>query len=470
MDDASGSSATMDEDKKSMEVNSKADPTTKDNLSTEANIMPETADEPQDLDLEKQEADAKPKTLSPMDPASFPDGGREAWLAVSGAFCCLFCSFGWINAIGVFQAYYQTHQLKNYSPSTISWIPSLEVFVMFLGGPIWGKLYDNYGPRYILLVGSFLHVFGLMMASISSEYYQFLLSQGICSPIGASMVFYPAMSSVGTWFFKKRAFAFGVMASGSSLGGVIFPIMVNRLVVEKGFGWAMRAAAFLILGLLIYANLTLKSRLPPMPKPWSIMDFINPLRELPFFLTVFASFLFFFGMFLPFTFIILSAEYNGMGTNLAGYLLAVLNAVSIFGRTLPGFAADRLGRFNTMIVTSFLSTILVLALWLPARGNVPFILFAAFYGFSSGAFVSLAPALIAQISDIRQIGVRTGSMFAVVSLAALVGNPIGGALVSNEDGNYLHLQIFCGCMMFGGSCVFVAARASLKGLNLMRKV
>ena len=102
--------------------------------------------------------------------------------------------------------------------------------------------------------------------------------------------------------------------------------------------------------------------------------------------------------------------------------------------------------------------------------NVPFILFAAFYGFSSGAFVSLAPALIAQISDIRQIGVRTGSMFAVVSLAALVGNPIGGALVSNEDGNYLHLQIFCGCMMFGGSCVFVAARASLKGLNLMRKV
>ena len=50
---------------------------------------------------------------------------------------------------------------------------------MFAGGPIAGKLYDNYGPRWILLVGSFLHVFGLMMASISSDYYQFLLSQGI---------------------------------------------------------------------------------------------------------------------------------------------------------------------------------------------------------------------------------------------------------------------------------------------------
>ena len=123
-----------------------------------------------------------------------------------------------------------------------------------------------------------------------------------------------------------------------------------------------------------------------------------------------------------------------------------------------------------MVVTSFLSTILVLALWLPARGNVPYLLFAAFYGFSSGAFVSLAPALIAQISDIRQIGIRSGSMFAVISVAALVGNPIGGALIAGEHGDYLHLQIFCGVMMFAGSCVFVAARASLNGLSLMKKV
>ena len=43
------------------------------------------------------------------------------------------------------------------------------------------------------------------------------------------MIFYPAMSTVTTWFFKKRAFAFGIIASGSSLGGVIFPIMVSAL-------------------------------------------------------------------------------------------------------------------------------------------------------------------------------------------------------------------------------------------------
>lgn len=278
----------------------------------------------------------------------------------------------------------------------------------------------------------------------------------------------------GRWQFLRRGMSERIfkptLPTKADQEQVIFPIMIERIIAEHGFPWAMRSAAFLILGLLIYANFTVKSRLPPMPKAWAFMDFITPFTELPYFLTVFAAFVFFFGMFLPFTFIILSAQYNGMSANLAGYLLAVLNAASIFGRTLPGWIADKVGRYNTMVVTSFLSTILVLAMWLPARGNVPYILFAAFFGFSSGAFVSLAPALIVQISDVRQIGVRTGSMFAAISVAALVGNPIGGALVSHEHGNYQNLIIFCGVMMFGGSCMFVVARASLEGLNLKKKV
>ncbi|MCJ1482695.1 hypothetical protein MMC06_002861, partial [Schaereria dolodes] len=398
---------------------------------TEANILPAVEQEPQG-DLEQQVTEKGP-TPGLTDPSSFPDGGLEAWLVVFGAFCCLFCSFGWINCIGVFQNYYQETLLKQYSPSTVSWIPSVETFLMFLGGPVCGKLYDNYGPRYLLLGGTFLHVFGLMMTSLSTEYYQFILSQGICSPLGASAVFYPAMSSVSTWFYRNRAFAFGAMASGSSLGGVIFPILVQQLIPKVGFPWAMRSAAFLILFMLILANLTVKSRLPPTPKPLRLMEFITPLYEPPFGLIVVASFFFFFGLYIPFNFIIIEAtSVVGMSSNLASYLLAILNAASVFGRTIPGFIADRYGRFNTMIIITYFSSIIVLALWLPARANAPTILFAALYGFGSGAFVSLAPALVAQVSDIRTIGVRTGTLFAIISTASLAGSPIGGALIVDE--------------------------------------
>ncbi|KAF6235692.1 hypothetical protein HO173_006375 [Letharia columbiana] len=59
---------------------------------------------------------------------------------------------------------------------------------------------------------------------------------------------------------------------------------------------------------------------------------------------------------------------------------------------------------------------------------------------------------------------------AIISIAALVGTPIGGALIAAEGGHYLHVQIFCGVLMAAGSCIFVAARASLQGLNIKKKV
>lgn len=67
---------------------------------------------------------------------------------------------------------------------------------MFATGIFAGKVFDDFGPRYLLVAGTFLHVFGLMMTSISKTYYQILLSQAICSGIGASLVFSPAFTSV----------------------------------------------------------------------------------------------------------------------------------------------------------------------------------------------------------------------------------------------------------------------------------
>ena len=57
-------------------------------------------------------------------------------------------------------------------------------------GPVVGYMTDNYGPRIPILIGSFLHVFGLMMTSLSKKYYQIILSQSICSALGCSFLFY----------------------------------------------------------------------------------------------------------------------------------------------------------------------------------------------------------------------------------------------------------------------------------------
>jgi hypothetical protein len=123
-----------------------------------------------------------------------PDGGTKAWLVVLGAWCCSFCSPGWINSMGTFQQYYELGPLHDYSSSTIAWIPSLQLFLLFGLGPVVGRLFDNYGPRPLMIGGTLLHVFGLMMASLATTYYQFILSQGVCSAIGVACLYSPGQS------------------------------------------------------------------------------------------------------------------------------------------------------------------------------------------------------------------------------------------------------------------------------------
>src|SRR5690554_1825709 len=71
------------------------------------------------------------------------------------------------------------------------------------------------------------------------------------------------------------------------LGGVVMPIMIRELIEKVGFPWAMRSVAFLMLGLMVIANLTVKSRIPPKgARSWHISDFITPLKDLKYMLTV----------------------------------------------------------------------------------------------------------------------------------------------------------------------------------------
>ncbi|KAL2863151.1 putative MFS monocarboxylate transporter (Mct) [Aspergillus lucknowensis] len=424
---------------------------------------------PSDLEKPAPQEEPAPESM-PWHPSQYPDGGLQAWLVVAGAFCCLFCSFGWINCIGMFQSFYETHQLQEYSASEISWIASLELFIMFSVGPIIGRIYDRQGPRYLLLFGTFMHVFGLMMASLGTEYYQILLAQGVCSSIGISCLFTPATYSTLTWFHRRRGLAIGIVAAGSSLGGVLFPIMFDHLITDVGFAWAIRIAAFLILAMLIFGNLTVRSRIKPFPKNLRLIDYLKPLRERVYLLTSIGSFVFYLGMFLPINYIQVQATAYGMRPDLGNYLIPILNAASLFGRIFPGWLGDRMGNYNAQILMSVFSGTLSLALWIPAKDNALVIVFAALYGFGSGAFVALLPAMIAQISDIKEIGTRTGVEFAIMSVAALVSNPIGGALIRYDPVDFSRLQIFCGTVLLGGAFFFALARMALAGPGLVQKV
>lgn len=152
---------------------------------------------------------------------SVPNGGLTAWLQVVGSFFIFFNTWGVINTYGTYQTFYESGLLSSSSPSDLSWMGSIQAFSLMMVGSVTGPIYDAGFVRHLLLGGSFLVVFGQMMLSLCTEYWQVLLAQGFCIGIGTGCLFVPGVAILSTYFSTKIATATGLAAAGSSLGGVL---------------------------------------------------------------------------------------------------------------------------------------------------------------------------------------------------------------------------------------------------------
>ncbi|KAF5001226.1 hypothetical protein FGRMN_1169 [Fusarium graminum] len=433
---------------------------------TDGSLSNDTSSARQDMCLKNpekdQHVDTHTETSSPVIETEYPEGGREAWLVVLGGWFGLFCTFGLVTCAGVFLEHYQTGPLAEYSPSTISWITSLQVFFQVGGSAVWGRVYDSYGPRWLLFIGAPVYCLGLMMLSLSTQYYQILLSQAIVSSLGSGAVFTASLTSTTSWFRTRRGTVFGIVNSGSSFGGIVLPIMLSRLFKIIGFGWTMRVVGFLFLAFMTISCVLIKARVPPKPRPFAISDYQRCFKEPVMLLTMLGGFLFFWGMFLPLNYIIIQAKASGISPSLVPYLLPLINGVSLIGRLTAGATADVIGQFNCMLIITTFTGVLTLGLWIPGSQSMGAIIaYAIAFGYGSGGYVSVFPGCVSQISPIEEIGTRIGLASLVNAFGALTGSPLGGALITDKSGSgnsFLGLQLFCGCTMIASVFAYGAAR------------
>lgn len=170
---------------------------------------------------------------------------------------------GILNTFGVYQTYYESGDLFKASSSDIAWIGSIQALMVLLIGAVVGPIYDRGHFRWLLIIGSFGVVFGHMMLSLCHTFWQALLAQGFVIGMGAGALFVPAVAVLPTYFSTKLGLAIGIGASGSSMGGIIYPIMFYKLISEVGFGWGVRILGFTALATLIIPLVTMKMRVKP---------------------------------------------------------------------------------------------------------------------------------------------------------------------------------------------------------------
>ncbi|KAK7458869.1 hypothetical protein VKT23_009879 [Stygiomarasmius scandens] len=358
----------------------------------------------------------------------------RAWSTTIGGSLAAMATFGYTNAFGVYQDVYTRSGAA--SASRISWIGSTQMFFMLAMALPAGKLLDMGYFRQATLFGSVLYVFSLFMVSIAhtDRYYQIFLAQGLGMGISAGFLYVPALAVQSHHWKERKAFAMGLVTIGSSIGSIFFPIMLNQLFEKPsvGFGWGVRASAFVVLGLLVLANLLMSDRRAlESEKPKAVPDIRGIMTDVPYLLCILACLFVNLGVFFPYFYLQLFSILHNVDQNIAFYFLAILSAASLPGRLLPNILADRFGPFNAIVPAIGISGALIFAMFGTSTvGSVA--TFAVFYGFFSGAFISLCPACIASLSKSPdEVGVRFGIGYFLAGFGVLVGAPIDGQLLGN---------------------------------------
>lgn len=398
-----------------------------------------------------------------LDPEIPPEGGLRGWLCCVGGSLGLFATLGFLNAIGVFQTTYQETLLKDYTSSDISWIFTVQLALIWAPGSLFGRIVDTYGPRPVMLPCTLLCLFSLCMTSLATEYYQIILAQGVGYGLGAGGIFTTSLVCVGQWFVKQRGLAMGITVAGSSIGGVIFPFFLKLVMQDVGFNGMVRYTALFIGIALIGAFFLITARLPP--KKWnSEMAWfdLKLFKNKGFAFYALGSYFVMWGLWAPFDYLPSMAQMSGMSDSLSLYLIAIVNGASLFGRIIPGHIGDKVGYFNVITGSAAFSCLAILCLWLPFdyhSSNAGLIVFAAVYGFFSGAFVSIMMPCCGKSGTIETLGRQIGTYQGVIAISTLTGLPIMGAIFGKQhNSTYEGMQIFAIVSMFIGAVLLLASR------------
>ncbi|KAF9066735.1 major facilitator superfamily domain-containing protein [Rhodocollybia butyracea] len=410
-----------------------------------------------------------------------PDGGRTAWLVIFAIFSINIVQGGYLVSWGVralsfvnglkkcsikakscpnflqtFQAFYETSLLSKNSPSSIAWIGSIQYALDYTPGLLAGRLLDAGHFRVTLLVSCMALTIANFTVPQCREFYQFLLSQAILYGIGSGFLYTPCLAIISHYFDKKRPIAYAIVTAGGAIGGVLYPIMFRRLEPNIGFPWTMRIFGFFQLVIFVLGVIIIKPRRSPaanLPKLLHVGGVISSPAYICYAIAIFLAFM---ALFTPLTFMTVKGINIGIQPNIAFYLVSIVNAATIPGRIIGGLVANRFGALNLTILTTILSVGFIIG-WAVTESQSVYIGMAICYGIGIGGFLGLFMVPVAQMGNVGDAGRRTGIQMTILSIGALIGPPISGA-IQEKNSDFTLVGVYAAVIMAASTVLMVIAK------------
>ena len=396
------------------------------------------------------------------------DGGKEAWLFLTGSFFVEALTWGFPFSFGIFQDYYSRHEPFASQKSSIAVIGTTALGIMYLGAPFTFAALQRW-PKYRLAylpIGLFVIVVALIGSSFASNVQQLIMTQGVVYAIGGNLLYTPTIVFLDEWFVHRKGFAYGIMWAGTGVSGIVVPLVMNWGLDKYGHSTMLRAWAIALVILSSPFLLFLRPRIPlSMSSRPRRLDLSFTLTSTFWFLEV-GNILESFGFFIPNIWLPTYARSLGL-SSLSGTIAVMLfNTTSIFGQVMLGSMIDKMHVTNVIMISTIGASLSVFLGWGLSVSMPLLCIFALLYGLFAGGFTSTYTGCIKEIQQ-RSQGAEAGLIFGLLSAGRGIGSvaagPLSEALFRNRPlEGYAALGYGSG---YGAMILFTGISATLGGVS-----
>ena len=380
------------------------------------------------------------------------------WYVVGASFVIMFLNAGARLMIGVLVKPIIAD--FGWSRGAVSMAVFVNMAVFAAAIVIAGRLYDRYGPKWIILVSSVLFSGGLMLMAVMTSLWQFVLFYGVISAAGLGGTTSPIFGAiVSRWFERRRGTAISLAMSGTSLGQFALVPLFTAFLLDEG--WRSTMLWVGVLCLVVNAVLafwilrgdpddlgeTPYGREEPVaaagparaPEPRS-MNLREAMRTGSFWLFTVAMFVCGAGDFLLTTHLVPMATDHGVPTSSAVAMLAWFGLLSLGGILLAGPLSDLIGD-KVPIAAAFALRVVLFLLVARYQNAAAFWALSLGFGFTFLITAPLTTTLMGRMYGFAHIGLLGGFITTVHHVGGGLWAYLGGAVYDATGGYALAMAV-----------------------------
>lgn len=378
------------------------------------------------------------------------------WYVLVASFLILFFQSGARFAFGVM--FKPLISQLNWDRALISSAFFLNMIFFALTLSIAGKLYDRYGPRWVIFISTVLQTAGYLGTSFINSLWGFYLYYGILTAVGTGGASVPLIGAmVSKWFEKNRGLTISLALSGNCLGQFTLVPLYNVFV--SNYGWR---TSYLLAGLIIFSVniILLLTIIKGNPAEMGLKPFgyrnqgktsgqkeqnslIPTSKDLnlgeamhtgSFWLFLIVMFICGSGDFMITTHMIPLVTDHGISSATAANMLAWFGLMSMGGILIAGPVSDLIGN-KVPITLTFVLRLLLFLLILKYQNLLSFYIFAVVFGFTFFITAPLNTTLVGRLYGFFHVGIITG----FITTAHHLGGGLwayGAGLIFDTTGNY----------------------------------